>query len=54
MQRAVDYLQEIGDAEAAFSDADTSKALQAAAELLKTWRRRHPSFPLRERGEALI
>ena len=52
--RAVDCLQEIADAEAAFSDADTSKALQAAAELLKTWRRRHPSFPLRERGEALI
>ena len=33
--RAVDYLQEIADAEAAFSDADTTKALQAAAEMLR-------------------
>jgi len=54
MQRAVDYLQEIGDAEAAFRDADTTKALQAAAELLRPGVEGTPRIPAPRAGEALI
>jgi len=52
MQRAVDCLQ--ADAEAAFRDADTTKALQAAAELLRPGVEGTPRIPAPRAGEALI
>ncbi len=50
--RAVDCLQ--ADAEAAFRDADTTKALQAAAELLRPGVEGTPRIPAPRAGEALI
>ena len=52
--RAVDCLQEIADAEAAFRDADTIKALQAAAELMRPGVEGTPRIPAPRAGEALI